>query len=44
MDLDEIHWRVSIAKKKREREREREHVQELIALGHWLKDQENVAR
>ena len=24
MDLDEIHWRVSIAKKKRERERERE--------------------
>ena len=43
MDLDEIHWRVSIAKKKK-REREREHVQELIALGHWLKDQENVAR
>lgn len=43
MDLDEISWRVSIAKKIKERER-REQVQELIALGHWLKDQENVAR
>lgn len=42
MDLDEISWRVSIAKKIKEREREQ--VQELIALGHWLKDQENVAR
>ena len=44
MNLDEIPWRVSIAKKKKKRERETDQVQELIALGHWLKDQENVAR